>query len=415
MKNLLIIYPHWYPCNLAGVHRPRLLGNFLSEFGWNPIILTVKPEYFEEEPDSDFHLTFSSEFKEYRVNSLRTKRNLIPIGDIGLRAFLHLYKGAKKIIAEQKIDFIFIPIPSFYVALLGRMIYSKTKIPYGIDYIDPWVRDISTRKNLKSRLSIWIAKFLEPIAVKHASLISGVSQAYYQPVLERNFKNKQIHEVAMPYGFDPHDHQIKLPNLKPLLENSKHTKIIIYAGAFLPKSHYFIKSLFKAISNLTKTKQISSNFKLYFLGTGSYTGKNIEEYAAEYSISDIVFEYRNRLPFLQIINHLSNSFGVLVIGSTEKHYTASKIFQAILSGKPVFAMLHQESSAIQILAEAQANQFTIAYAEDITEAEFDKNTQNYFLQFLENTQWKPNFNALEPFSARNSAKKLAEKLNIICK
>jgi hypothetical protein len=53
MKNILIIYPHWPPSNLAGVHRARLIANFLPEFDWHPIILTVDPDYYEEKPDWD--------------------------------------------------------------------------------------------------------------------------------------------------------------------------------------------------------------------------------------------------------------------------------------------------------------------------------------------------------------------------
>ena len=48
MKNMLIIYPHWPPSNLAGVHRARLISNFLPDFGWHPIVLTVKEIYYEE-------------------------------------------------------------------------------------------------------------------------------------------------------------------------------------------------------------------------------------------------------------------------------------------------------------------------------------------------------------------------------
>jgi hypothetical protein len=47
---------------------------------------------------------------------------------------------------------------------------------------------------------------------------------------------------------------------------------------------------------------------------------------------------------------------VLVLGSTERHYTPSKVFQAILSKRPVFAMLHAESTAIAMIAQAKAGQ-----------------------------------------------------------
>jgi hypothetical protein len=186
MKTILIIYPHWHPCNMAGVHRPRLIGNYLKELGWQPRILTVEAAYFEETPDPDFEKTFSPHFVVTRVKALPVMRPRL-IGDIGLRAFFQLYKEAKRIIRTEKIDFVWLPIPSFYNALLGRLLYEKTKIPYGIDYIDPWVRDISNQKNKRAILSQWLAKVLEPIAIKKVSVISGVSTPYYAPAIERNF------------------------------------------------------------------------------------------------------------------------------------------------------------------------------------------------------------------------------------
>ena len=43
-----------------------------------------------------------------------------------------------------------------------------------------------------------------------------------------------------------------------------------------------------------------------------------------------------------------------MLGSTERHYTRLKVFQAILSKRPVFAMLHAESTAIGMIEQARA-------------------------------------------------------------
>ncbi|MBK8712935.1 MAG: hypothetical protein IPL97_13880 [Niastella sp.] len=51
MKKILILYPHFPPGNLAGVHRPRLFAQHLPSFGWQPTILTVHEKYYEETLD----------------------------------------------------------------------------------------------------------------------------------------------------------------------------------------------------------------------------------------------------------------------------------------------------------------------------------------------------------------------------
>lgn len=404
MKNILIIYPHWHPANLAGVHRPRLIGNFLPEFGWHPIVLTVKSEYFEEKPDPDFITTFRNHYEVYRVNAFKIGKVRL-VGDIGLRAFFQLYKKAKELISEKKIDFIWIPIPSFYTSLLGRLLYNKTKIPYGIDYIDPWVRDITNQKSMRAVISQFIARNLEPFAVKKAAVISGVSTPYYQPVLNRNFKKEPIH-VGMPYGFDPLDHQIKLQNISYPWGDKNNIKPWVYAGAFLPNSHLFLDSFFGAVSKLRLAGQWDSQIRLYFLGTGMYPAKRITSYAKDHGIGDIVFEERARYPFLHILSFLNDADRVMLFGSTEKHYTASKTFQCLLSHTPLFSMLHESSSAYEIIKETKVDEFSFAYKDSYLKNDIVEALLPMLVSFIKITNWEVNLQPLDKYSAKESARKL---------
>lgn len=414
MKNVLIIYPHWHPANLAGVHRPRLIGNFLPEHGWHPIILTVKEEFFEETPDLDFKKTFRDHYEVHRVDAKPLTKVRI-FGDIGIRSFSQLYRGAKKIIEEKKIDFIWIPVPSYYPALLGRRLYSKYKIPYGIDYIDPWVRDMKNypSSGLRQRLALGIAKVLEPIAVKKAALISGVAKAYYQGVLDRNDKKGNMLDVAMPYGFDPKDHDIQLDIDTPW-QDEKDVIPYIYAGAFLPNSASFFHSFFKTIKKFRNNNTWHSNIKLYFIGTGLYPGTTIQDIANTYGLNDIVIEKRERLPFLNILYFLSQAKGVLAIGSPSPHYTASKIFQSILSKRPVFAFFHEKSTVVDILTEANAHQFLMIYGETDTEEGLNNRLEDILKSyFLTETNWNVDLESLNKYSAKVSAKVLVDAFDTI--
>ncbi|GAA4426852.1 hypothetical protein GCM10023188_09340 [Pontibacter saemangeumensis] len=387
-----------------------MIANFLQNHGWHPILLTVSAEYYEEKPDPDIAKTASPDIEVFYTEAYKAGKPRI-IGDIGLRAFPFLYKKAIKLLNEFKIDFIWIPIPSFYGALLGRLLHNKTGTPYGIDYIDPWVRDISNRQDWRSKLSLFVAKWLEPIAVKKASLISGVSTAYYLPVLERNFKNTTIAHVGMPYGFDPKDHEILIDDLKFPWEGMD-CEPLVYAGAFLPNSHFFIKLLFQVIQLKVKKGDWDKRKQLFFLGTGFYAGTTIADYAKQYGIEAIVHEVRARYPFLHVLNFLAASYAVMIIGSTEKHYTASKTFQALLSKKPVFGIFHKESSAVLMMQECNASNFLIEYYEQAGEQELKADIATKLEVLLSGDfQWKPELSKLDKHSASASAKALVLKLN----
>src|SRR6185437_6645114 len=69
---------------------------------------------------------------------------------------------------------------------------------------------------------------------------------------------------------------------------------------------------------------------------------------------EMVDEHPHRIGFVDTLNHLEHCAAVLVLGSTERHYTPSKVFQAILSKRPVFALLHAESTAVGMIRAARA-------------------------------------------------------------
>ena len=429
-NTLLIIYPHWHPTNLAGVQRPRLIGNHLLKLGWKPRVLTVDEKYYEETPDPDIHRTFTPDFEVTRVSAFPITKPRI-IGDIGLRAFWQLYKGALKIISEERIDFIWLPIPSFYNALLGRLLYEKTKISYGIDYIDPWVRDITNQRNIRAAISQWIARILEPIALKKVSLISGVDTAYYQPALDRNFPNffdkngnlsaesinpytrKKMAHVGMPYGFDPNDHKVVLKEAIPPWGKEYNHKIWLYAGAFLPNSHLFLQSFFKAIAILRQEGLWDSDIRLWFIGTGTYPSKRITTYAEDFGLQDIVEERRERSPYLHVLNWLSRAETVLIFGSTESHYTASKTFQALASKRPLLTCFNNKSSALNILDSCNASKFSVRYNPENTVPELETQFKKVILRKLEKTEWQPNLIPLEQYSAEDSANKLIQAVELL--
>jgi hypothetical protein len=332
----------------------------LKSFGWEPVILTVHEKYYEESPDWNLVKLLPKDLRIEKVNAFKiTKPRLI--GDIGLRAFFQLYKKAKQLVRTEHFDFIYIPIPSFYCALLGRGLHEKTGIKYGIDYIDPWVHQFPGSNKVFSRhwFSTKLAKSLEPIAVKKASLITGVAEGYYQSVLDRNpHLKKQSVYGAMPYGGEGQDHELLSHiDLKPYLFKKKPGKIqMVYAGAMLPKAYEPLEAIFKSIAVF---KQMFEKFEFHFIGTGKTPddpqGHNIKPLAEKYGLWQTnVYEYPKRISYLDVLVHLKEADGVFILGSTEPHYTPSKTYQAVLSGKPILAVLHKESTAVKVLRESGA-------------------------------------------------------------
>jgi hypothetical protein len=419
-KSILILYPHFPPSNLAGVHRPRLFAQHLPSFGWQPTILTVHEDFYEENLDWNLVKLLPQGLRIERTNAFRnTKPRLI--GDIGLRAFFQLYKRAKQLIKKEQFDFLYIPIPSFYCALLGRWLHESTGIKYGIDYIDPWVHDFPGSDRLFSRhwWSKQLSKLLEPVAVKKASLITGVAEGYYKAVLQRNpHLMKQAVCGAMPYGGEELDHAA-VPGLgiQPYLFQHKGDKIqFLYAGTMLPKAYQPLKAVFASIA---ANPQQFSNVEFHFIGTGSRVNDsksyNIKPLAEKYGLwQTMVYEYPKRIPYLDVLVHLNIADAIFILGSTEPHYTPSKTYQGVLSKKPLMAILHKESTAVEVIRGSRAGMVLDFDGEKETgliENRFADFFKEFLLFFEDFNPAQVDLQIFEQYSAKNVTRQLAGLLN----
>jgi hypothetical protein len=418
-KKILIITPLFPPSNVASVHRSRLFAQHLPKFGWEPIILTVDEKYHDFELDWNLVALLPKNLRIEKVAAIPTNKIKF-IKEIGIRAFYHLYKKALEICREEEINFVYIPIPTFQIAILGRMLKWKTRIKYGIDYIDPWVYKLPKDTPFFSKywLNMQIHKIMEPMALKEASLITGVAPGYYADAIQRNKLQNKVVTAAMPYGGEKKDNKIanemKLPTY--LFKTEPNVLNFVYAGAMLPQA---FKPLEKVMEAIALHVQDFNNVKIHFIGSGKSPddpeGYNIKELAIKYKLWETVFfEYPKRIPYLDVLSHLNIADGTFILGSTEAHYTPSKVYQSILSEKPIFAVLHKASSACQVIKKSRVG--SVLEFDGID----DLNTINatFYQKWLEHKIFMNGFNPKEidtqefdQYSAEKSTELLAAKLD----
>ncbi len=418
---MALVAPHFPPSNLAGAHRARLLAQSLEEFGWRPIIVTTHWRHYEEALDWDLAGMISPELEVIRTAALPT-RPVRLAGDIGIRAFAWHRGAVARLFDAKRIDFLHITVPSFYSALLGASLYARRPIPFGIDYIDPWVHYFRGEEPRFSKAwaSAYLAERLEPIAVRDASLITGVAPGYYAGVFERNPELlDRCASAAMPYGNSELDFKSAIAlKKKPYLFDPRDGHFhMVYAGALLPKAWGVLEALMEGLKILARDRpEIYGRLRLHFVGTGKTpsdpNGQNVMPIAKRIGVADIVTEHPQRMSFSDVLTHLNSCSAPLVVGSTEPHYTPSKIFQSVQSRHPVFALLHESSTAVQVLEDSGAG-MAVTLAEDrMPSAQTIADALVTFVDRApafdpEKIEWR----AFEAYSARESARKMATALN----
>jgi hypothetical protein len=264
-----------------------------------------------------------------------------------------------------------------------------------------------------------IANFLEPVAVKKASLITGVAASYYNDVVIRNpHLAESCLFAAIPYGSEASDHEaVRRLNIKPYLFEINESKVqMVYAGAMLPKAYAPLEKIFLSIQS---HPGIFSNVEFHFIGSGKTAndpaGFNIRPLAEQYGLwQKNVFEYPKRIPYLDVLQHLNAADGIFILGSTEAHYTPSKVYQGVLSGKPIFAVLHEQSTAVPVIRESRTGMVLDFKGEDDLDkipAQFSDLFQAYKNDIPHFDETATDHKAFEKYSAQNITKSLAEILN----
>ncbi len=421
-RRVAIVSGHFAPSNLVGAQRARLWSRYLPEFGWEPIVVTGDPAFYEERPDPDLMHLVAPGLRVIHASTIST-RPIRLVGDVGVRAFRGCYKALAGLAARREIDFVLVTIPSNFLAPLGRLIHMRYGLPFGIDYQDPWVNRWPGVDRPFSRAwgSYRLATLLEPWAVKGAALITGMAPGYVAGMLERNPAIAREAVVAyMPMGSAPEDFELVGALHRPpfLFRPDDGLFHMIYAGALLPAGIVVLDAFLDGLRALQRTApQAASRLRVHFVGTGTSPddpeGYRVMPRAERAGIADMITEHPHRIGYVDTLNHLERSGAVLVLGSTEPHYTPSKVFQAMLSKRPVFAMLHSESSAVDMITSSRAGR-VLTLTEQVMPAPGAIAAELLALMSELHEASAVDQTGFEAFSARESTRALAEALDRAC-
>jgi hypothetical protein len=433
-RRVLMIAPHFPPDTGAATHRVRLLAPHLSEFGWEPTVLTVERSANEGRQDPELEAMVPPGLEVVRAPAWRASwTRTLGIGDLGLRAFTGLYREASRLLEERKYDAVFITIFPTYPALLGPLLKSRFKIPFVLDYIDPWVsawgQEVGGGKNgavdFKSRLTRSAALRLEPLAIRAADAVTAVSSGTYEMIRERIPELNRIPCAAIPYGGDTadFDHLRKTRRANKWFDSHDGNFHVCYVGTLLPLGFETLRAVFAGLATLRESAPDAyARIRIHFFGTSNQTAGDPEDrvipVARESGVEDRISEYPLRVDYLDALTVQVDASAILLMGSSEPHYTASKLYPALLSGRPILAVYHDESSVAAIMRKVTAppTAHLVTYSAHDPAANHEVEIAAALKSLFEHPQseaieWPAA--ELDQFSARSLARELAHVLDLV--
>ena len=420
-KNLLIVCPRFPPINAADGHRVRLSLPYYAANGWDATVLCVDDRNAPKDQRLLQSLPQESRIVRTRIWSEAICRKF-GFGQLDYRSLVPLLVTGMRLLGRKHYDVVFFSSTVFLSFILGpiwKAIYG-CKVVY--DYQDPWYygnQQPYTKQTVpgvwwKFKLGQGLAHLLEPIALRSADHIISVSKAYVEALCGRYSFLPKERVTVLPFPASKRDYEF--------VEQNQITQSVfapdgrshwVYAGRGGHDMRLALSALFSQLAALAEANpDLRSTLRLHFVGT-SYAPlgrgvKSIEPIAHKFGIADMIEEQPDRIPYFEALALYANSDLVLMIGSEVSDYTASKLFNCILSEKKVLALFHRDS-LVTTLAKNLSCVFLATFASEIETATFEERVRTGLYWALADQNHRPcDERSLSPWLADLSTKTQCE-------
>jgi hypothetical protein len=200
---------------------------------------------------------------------------------------------------------------------------------------------------------------LEPRAVRAADFITSVSETQNDLLAARYPWLDRARTAAIPIGGDRADYdalRTAIPSPATFALDGSRINLS-YVGTIWPPVLETLRTLLTAAAEVrSRRPDVYARIRLNFIGTTSHPnapgGGWVSLIAKEVGVADIVREEPRRLPYLEALGLQARSDAILMLGSDEPHYTASKIYGAMMSGRPFLSIFHERSTSHEVLSRA---------------------------------------------------------------
>lgn len=381
MQKVLIVAYYFPPSGGPGVQRVLKFVQYLRDFGWEPVVLTVKDGTFpardesllDEIPDGvkvyrtdifepyDLYRTLTGKKKSdgIDVNTLRNKDEKMPLSErisefiratffipdarMGWRRYA--VKEGLRIIAQEKIDAIYSSSPPYTCSLIARDLKRKTGLPWVAGFRDPWTGFLTTpdRWALPAALDRAMERsvFTEADAVDVAwTGIAADALGKYPQINREKFHH-------LPNGFDSND----FPTVGAG-ERTDSRFTVAYTG-----SMYGLrtpKEFLQAVELLVSEGNVDpARIRLRFIGR---FGDEVHQMFRESSVRESI-DVDGYMPHAESIRQLFFADALLLVvdvTSDSEEIVPGKVYEYIGTGRPVIAVAPERGAIADLIAETGA-------------------------------------------------------------
>jgi glycosyltransferase involved in cell wall biosynthesis len=343
---------------LSGVQRVLKFTKYLSNYNWEPTVITAGKTGYYAHDKSLLKEAESANIKIIRTDAFDPNSLLAKYGTISMpREFVRkilskiskflfipdnkiswsnkAYSEAKNLLSKEKYDLIFVSVPPFSQFEIAAKLKKEFNLPLVIDYRDLWFGNHFGY--YPTPYHKYKHKKLEYAALKSADKIITVNRRIKEKLLTTyKFLSFEDFDI-LPHGFDPEDFE----NVEPIKFETKKLRIL-YSGIFY--ENITPKYLFKAFKELSQERpDISENIELHFVG---HFRKENKKLVKKLNLFENVVEhgYLNHSDVLRYLVSVDILWVMLGNGTNMDMVSAGKLFEYFGTRKPIIATVPDGAS-----------------------------------------------------------------------
>lgn len=374
MKKVLVIAYSFPPLGSSASIRTLKFAKFLFNFGWQPVILTVKDgQHFYGSYDIGLLQQLPKEVKIYRADSwLRPKRCEVSSSQIspakrtyfftkamsalksGIKQFLFVpdkralwmfpaLLQARRIFRQGRPDIIFSTSDLYAAHLIGWLIKRISGLSWVADFQDPWVQN--PYRVWPNRLQKAVEEWLEHKVIKGADVVISATQGITQELIVRHSMFDAAKFLTINSGYDPDD-------FSGISRRKSDKFTITHIGSLYgPRT---AGSFLVALGELLREQpQMREDLKVLFIGRSDQINKElIASLVKNYSLEEIL-EQIDRINHRDCLEYVLGSTILLLITDPAKGgqvLIPAKLFEYLYARLPILALAPEGESAKLIRA-----------------------------------------------------------------
>jgi hypothetical protein len=340
---------------------------FMKDAGWNCEVLAATPQSVSMPIDAWMEEGIPDDIPVHRVQPSGLRWAAVPgFGSLDVRALRVLRRTGDELLRSGRFDVVYFSTTAFGLHVLGPYWRRRHNVPFVMDYQDPWVTDyyrdhpdvIPPGGRLKYAVADCINRFREPRVLKHCSGITTVSEKYPKQLQQRYPFTSTLPATVLPFPGAPRDLQRVIADgiTQQCFDPDDGREHWVYVGVSGPIMRHSLSALFAAIRSHTEEhSEFLERTRLHFIGT-SYAAAGTADpvvlpIAQEFGLDCIVHEQTDRVAYSEATRCLVDADALLVPGSDEPGYNASKLFPYLLARKPTLVIFHRESPVHRLVSE----------------------------------------------------------------